>query len=151
LEKLNRFEEYVIAAFMLVSSVLVFANVFLRQLDMGFPWAEELIRYLIIWITFLGVSVCVREGSHISIDAIPNMLKGKARQWIEALIYLLCVVFSVLMTWYSFKYLGRLSKTGQLSPALGVPMYSFYTVILISSFVIVFRYSFRLIGVFRRM
>lgn len=149
MQKLNRLEEFVIAILMLISSVLVFINVFLRQFNLGLPWTEELIRYLIIWITFLGMSACVREGTHISIDAIPDMLKGKAKQWLQAVIYVLCILFSVLMTWYSYLYLSKLSTTGQLSPALGVPMHYFYVVILISSFIIIFRYFFKLIGVFK--
>lgn len=149
MEKLNRIEEFAIAILMLVSSVLVFINVGLRQFSMGVPWTEELIRYLIIWITFLGMSVCVREGTHISIDAIPEMLKGTAKKLVEAAVYLLCILFSVLMTWYSYLFLDKLKDAGQLSPALGVPMHYFYVVILISSFVIIFRYLNKLIGVFK--
>lgn len=145
----NRIEEIFISILVLVSSGMVFINVILRQFNMGMPWTEELIRYLIIWITFLGMSVCVREGSHISIDAIPNMLKGTAKKLLEATVHLLCIVFSLLMTWFSFLFLESLSDAGQLSPALGVPMHYFYFVILISSFVIIFRYSFKLVDVFK--
>lgn len=149
MKKLNKLEEFIIAILMLISSALVFINVILRQFSMGVPWTEELIRYLIIWITFLGMSTCVREGTHISIDAIPEMLKGKAKRFLEGAVYLLCIVFSVLMTWYSYVFLDKLSDAGQLSPALGVPMHYFYVVILISSFVIIFRYFYKLVGVFK--
>lgn len=149
MQKLNRLEEVIIAILMLISAVLVFINVFLRQLSMGMPWTEELIRYMIIWITFLGMSACVREGSHISIEAIPDLMKGTAKKWLQAAIYFFCIVFSLAMTWYSFQYLSKMSSTGQLSPALGVPMYYFYIVILISSFMIVFRYANKFIGVFK--
>jgi TRAP-type C4-dicarboxylate transport system permease small subunit len=32
------------------------------------PWIDEVLRYLNIWLVFLGASVAVKQGSHLSVD-----------------------------------------------------------------------------------
>jgi TRAP-type C4-dicarboxylate transport system permease small subunit len=44
--------------------------VFLRYLPdlKGLPWIDEVLRYLNIWVVFLGASVAVKQHSHLSVD-----------------------------------------------------------------------------------
>ncbi|UTW70911.1 TRAP transporter small permease subunit [Anaerobacillus sp. HL2] len=37
-------------------------------LNSSFPWTEEVARYLMIWITFLGASFAFQYGAHIGIE-----------------------------------------------------------------------------------
>lgn len=129
---------------MLLTVLLVFINVLLRQLGLGVSWTEELIRYLIIWMTFIGASVCVSKGSHISIDAIPKLFKGKARKVYDGFIYIISFIFSVGLLWFAFIFIRGQMNTAQLSPALGLPMYYFYFSILIMAVLITIRYVYLL-------
>lgn len=54
----------------------VFVQIISRALfNMSFPWTEELARYLMIWVTFLGASFAFQYGAHISIEAFVTRLK----------------------------------------------------------------------------
>jgi len=63
--------------------VLTFIQVVLRFF-FGNPqaWAEEVSRYLFVWITFLGVAVAFAKDAHIKLDALVGLLPDK--QWLVA-------------------------------------------------------------------
>ena len=55
---LDRVEDVFCAASLLLTALVLFANVVLRYVfSASTSWAEELIRYLMIWITFIGGSI----------------------------------------------------------------------------------------------
>ena len=59
----------VIALCLAVMVVLVFGNVVLRYgFNSGITISEELSRWLLVWLTFLGAIVAVREHAHLGVD-----------------------------------------------------------------------------------
>src|SRR3990167_3110257 len=73
-----------IVAMMAAMVALVFTNVVSRYiLNFSIIWAEELSQYLMVWITFLGAGLAMREGRHVAVemlqDALPQPLARTAR------------------------------------------------------------------------
>ena len=61
--------KFVIALCLAVMVVLVFGNVVLRYgFNSGITISEELSRWLLVWLTFLGAIVAVREHAHLGVD-----------------------------------------------------------------------------------
>ena len=61
----------VIALCLAVMVVLVFGNVVLRYgFNSGITISEELSRWLLVWLTFLGAIVAVREHTHLGVAAV---------------------------------------------------------------------------------
>lgn len=59
---------------------VVFAQFFWRYfLNMPLGWTEELARYLLIAVTFLGLPVVTRLAEHITIDILANALPSGLR------------------------------------------------------------------------
>ena len=55
--------------------VLVFGNVVLRYVfNSGITISEELSRWLMVWLTFLGAIVALREHSHLGVDTLVRAL-----------------------------------------------------------------------------
>ena len=52
--------------------------------DWPLAWAEELVRYTYIGVSFLGAAVAVRENSHICIDILPNVIRAAIKNEITA-------------------------------------------------------------------
>ena len=80
---------------MLVLTVAIFAiicfAVFSRYLLNYVPsWSEEVPRYLLVWITYLGAALAVNYQEHISLDVffnlLPHRLRLPARLFLNALI-----------------------------------------------------------------
>src|SRR5205085_8454492 len=65
----------VVALCLAAMVVLVFTNVVLRYaFNSGIATSEELSRWLLVWLTFLGAIVAVREHSHLGVDTLVRKL-----------------------------------------------------------------------------
>ena len=62
------------------------ASVIGYQLDISFPWLDDVLRMLLIWLVYLGtVSLCL-DNDHISMDALYLHLPPKARKAMDIVI-----------------------------------------------------------------
>ncbi|MCR5346486.1 MAG: TRAP transporter small permease [Fretibacterium sp.] len=126
-------EAFCVAAFLVVSGVL-FVNVVLRYaFSASTSWAEELIRYLMIWITFIGGCVCVRRGAHIRMDFIMTMMPRQVGLWLTRLVYVLAAAFCAALCWYGTRLMIFTVARGQTTPAMGLPMWLPYAAMPLGS------------------
>ncbi|WFE74817.1 TRAP transporter small permease [Roseinatronobacter sp. S2] len=124
------FERFILAAILLALVLILAAQVVFRYL-VGSPlvWSEELARYLLIWCTFIGVSLAVREGRNISVDLLP-VLAGQAWLRTFGVVALLgSAIFFALMVWYSVPLTQRIAQIGQRSPGLNLQMWIVYAAV----------------------
>ncbi|MCR4268849.1 TRAP transporter small permease [Nitratireductor sp. ZSWI3] len=123
---MNTFERYFLAAnkwalVLLLSAmaVIVFANVSLRYLtNFSIIWAEEVARYLMIWMTFLGAGMALRAGGHVAIGNFQELLGTNAQRMVRVFILLLLVAFCAIMIWMGKDYMTR--ARFQMTPATRV-------------------------------
>lgn len=130
---LVKFEEYFLSVMLLATTLVLFVNVLLRYfLNASQPWAEEFIRYAMIWISFLAASTCFRNGMHYGVDLI---LRVKSKTFVRIariFIELCCLVFSVFLLKYGWEAAMFNLKNGQVSPALRMPTGYVYLIMPIS-------------------
>jgi TRAP-type C4-dicarboxylate transport system permease small subunit len=101
-------------------ALMVFANVALRFLtDHSILWVEEVSRYLMIWLTFLGAGLVLRYGGHIGIDALQEALPVQAPA-IRAIIFVLLLGFFAFMVWIGTRY--AMLTWSQTTPVLEIPV-----------------------------
>jgi len=141
LKNLDRIEEFFIGMTLLFVTLLLFINVLTRYcFGYSVKWAEELTRYLIIWLTFVGGSVCVRKGKHVGIDILLTICPIVMRKIILLIIAIIGFLFSIILTFYGWKITLNVMLSGQLSTAMMIPMYLVYIVIPIGGFLMSIRY-----------
>jgi TRAP-type transport system small permease protein len=69
---MDKILSYIVAALLVVMSGVVFGNVISRYfLDTTWGWYEEVSRFLLIWIVFLGAVIALIRSDHLSIDLLP--------------------------------------------------------------------------------
>lgn len=146
---LDRMEEAFIAFTLLAATLLVTLNVAMRWMDLGTSWSEELTRYLLIAMTFVGMSVCARYSDHVSIDLVPMLSKGNLKITVHAIIYVIAIIFSIVFTWYGFELVLFVQNTTQEAPSLGIPMYLVYVIMPIGGLLTTIRYIQNIITLFR--
>lgn len=56
-------------------------------------WSEELSRFLLVWMTFVGAAVVVWDGRHLCVDVFYNMFTPKWRSFIRYFNGALIMVF----------------------------------------------------------
>ena len=117
---LIRLNRWAVIAILAAMAAMVFANVVLRFLtDHSIIWVEEVSRYLMIWLTFLGAGLVLRYGGHVGVDTLQQTLPGHAA-WIRAAIFALLLVFFATMLWLGVRY--SMVTWGQTTPVMQIPI-----------------------------
>jgi len=83
-------------------AVIVFLQFFTRYvLNDSFAWTEEIARYLLMWITFIGAAIAMRRGTHISVEVAHMFLPPRFVPVLNFTIDVLVVGFVGLLCWFS--------------------------------------------------
>lgn len=86
-----------------VMTVVACFEVFVRYvLGQSLPWAEEVPKYLMIWLTFLGSSLATRRDMHVGFTGLVEWLPPRIRRWIVLLGRLLVILFLYYMVRWGF-------------------------------------------------
>ena len=134
-QMLNRVVEVLLFVMGASMSIMVAAQVFSRYvLNHSIFWSEELSRFLLVWLTFLGAGVAYRLGAHASIDIVYQHLPAWGRKTATIATHLCTLFFAGVMVVYGYKfaYFVRL----QISPALFMPKWIPHSVIAIGGGII---------------
>ncbi len=118
--QVNRTVEWGLAGLGLAMVVVVTAQVFCRYvLNHSLFWSEELARYLLVWLTFLGASVAYHRGVHPSIDMLQTRVGPIAARAMTIAGYLVALLFFGVLTVYGLQFAHFVRA--QISPALQIP------------------------------
>ena len=109
--------------------VLLIANVFARTFFQSIYFAEEVSTFLVLLITFTGVSYGVRKARHIRMGAFLDSMPPKMEKVFIIVISLISAVVLGIMTWASWEYLINAYSRGHMSQALRFPKWTFYVII----------------------
>lgn len=122
----------IIAALLGAIFLLVVMNVFCRYaLNYSFGWADELSRFLFVWVGFLGTATAFADNEHVSLDMVVDRLPRPAARVVRAIAMAGCLaIFAVFLQqgWL------LVSRTVNASPALDIPMWLVYLCVPIASF-----------------
>lgn len=92
-DKLSTLLKSLIIKFFYLMFILVIINIFLRYvLNTNFIFMQELVMYLHAFMFLFGISICLKEDTHVRIDVISNKLTKKTRDIIEVVG---CLVFII--------------------------------------------------------
>ncbi|MDL2271493.1 TRAP transporter small permease [Desulfovibrio sp. OttesenSCG-928-I05] len=116
-------EGYLPGLLLLGSTLLLFVNIVLRYgFQASTTWAEEVIRYAIVWVTFIGCSLCAQRGSHVGIDLFAQALPEKGKRAILAAGQFASAVFMGFCAYYGYEIFSMVLTMKQKSPAMMMPM-----------------------------
>lgn len=91
---LDEWTNVVCIAVLAVMTVVACFEVFVRYvLGQSLPWADEVPKYLMIWMTFLGASLATRRDVHVGFTGFVDWLPPRMKRWILLLSRLLVLLF----------------------------------------------------------
>lgn len=121
-----------IVPLMFLMSIIIFIQVVMRYVfHSSLTWSEELARYLFVWLVYFSVAYTAKKEAHIRIDAAINVYPKKARPYVEIISETIVLVFAVFIAITSVTVFQKISASGQVSPALQVPMQFIYAAPLV--------------------
>lgn len=134
-------EGIIIGTLVIAITSVIFINVISRYFfSSSFSWAEEVSRYAMVWVTFLGAAYCVKERSNINIDLLSPILSNKSIHINDLIVNFLSSIACIVITYYAYLTTLKIYKSGQKTLALGIPMYLVYSAIFLGYFFMFIRY-----------
>ncbi len=108
----------------------IFAATCVRYLsNSSITWAEELARYCMVWIGFVGASLGIKRNAHIGVAAFVSLLPNGARPYFDLLRAVVIILFNVLVAFFAYQIISSQIATEQVSPALRIPIWVAYAAI----------------------
>jgi len=129
---INGLEEGIISLLLVVSTLLVFAEVVLRYgFGVGFLWFEELTLHLSAWMVLFGASYCLKVGAHIGVDAVVRAMPSATRRIVTLIGVACCLFYCGLFIKGAWVYLAKMHKIGIDLEDLPIPKYVAHSILLI--------------------
>lgn len=120
----DHIEEYALGILLILMTIVMSIQVIARYaFSYSLTWSEEITRYMFIWSGFLSISFCYKKGIVIKIEQAVNVLPESLRKVVRILEKLAAFSFFAYMIPFAYKFLVASIESGQLSPAVRLPMY----------------------------
>jgi TRAP-type C4-dicarboxylate transport system permease small subunit len=102
-------EDWLAFAIFWALAIIVFLQFFTRYvLNDSLSWTEEIARYGLIWVTYVGAVMVTRRNSHIAVMLLPNLLPAGAARILLAAVDLVTLGFVGLLACFSVLIVGRM-------------------------------------------
>ena len=114
---LTNLDAIITGATLSICVVLVNANVLMRYFfNTPIHWAEEVVTSLFVWTVFIGSAYAYRKHSHLGVDILVNILPGKVKSVVKAVMSVVELLVLIMLTVISSQYVYHLifSRSGKL-------------------------------------
>lgn len=121
IDQFNRVVGWGLAFLLLTMTVLIFWQVFARFV-VGKPlfFSDEIARFAMIWLTFIGAGYAYRKGTLISVDILLEYANVRFAYVLRVAVVLCSALFALIIVKYGFDLVGRVSN--QTAPSTRVSM-----------------------------
>ncbi len=124
------FEDWSLFLTVFFALCVAVVNIALRKTTtVNLYWSDEVVRKVIFFSTYIGVSAAIRNRSLIRIDALPQLFP-KLKKPLTVINHLSMIGFGAMMVWLGLQmthqvYLDQFAKTTTLQ----IPEWYFYAVL----------------------
>lgn len=123
--------KYVMLVMATAIFIIILFTVFSRYLfNYVASWSEEVPRYLLVWIGFLGAALAVDRKDHIGFDYLFNKLPKRARQIFDLFLNLGIALIGLIMLIYGIDFVRQFG--GDWMESIPFTNVWFYTALPIS-------------------
>ena len=106
---ISRLTEYVTIQFFYIMFITVIINIFLRYLfNINYIFLQELVMYMHAFIFLFGISICLKEDTHVRIDIFSSKLGERYRKLIDQIGLIFFVIpFCIFVIYESTSMITR--------------------------------------------
>ncbi len=120
----SKFEDTLSVVLFLAMVLIVCWSVLCRYLlKIPFLQGEELARFLMIYVVYIGTSIGVKTKSHIGVEVFVDMLPEKTKSVVKIVTEIFCALLFVLLFALSIQMLMHLVATKQMTTTTQIPTY----------------------------
>jgi len=126
---LTFFEEWTLFVSVMVALIALFVSVVLRYgFSYSLAWADELVREVIIYTTFIGCGAAVKNRSMIKIDASVQLFP-KLKMPLTYFSNFVIMIFAGMMIYYGWLMVALQHRTEQKTIIMEIPLVILYMIL----------------------
>ena len=110
------------------------------------PWTEELARYAMVWIVFLGAVIAASRCAHTRIEFFVRLFPLRLQMCAEVLVNMACMIFLLIVAYCSLPLLEV--SLLMRAPSLGFPMAVVYGAVPVCSILMIVYFAWNTIMLF---
>jgi len=138
----HHFEDWLAFGLFWLLAFIVFLQFFTRYiLNDSLAWTEEIARYGLMAVTFVGGAMVTRRNSHIAVVLLTELLPNGPARVLRALIDAIVLGFLALLAYFSVLIVQRMQF--QRMTVIDLPMSLVYGTVSVGCFLMLFRQIWR--------
>lgn len=143
---LGTFEKFIVTTFLAIAVFIAFILVVLRYgFGKGFTWGPEMVIILVVWASFIGAAIAVREKTHIELEVIRDLLPTFPRLIVTILADTLCLAVTLFIMIFGIKMASFLYRSQGIEVATGLPEWFIFLCVPLGGLVMSVRYFQKLV------
>lgn len=128
---LNKIQDWIVIIGLGIMTIITVYAVFNRFIfKQAITWSDEATRYLFIWVSLIGASIGVEQGSHANVSVFVDMIPKRARKYAYVIANALCVFFCIVLVYTGIQLV--VAQSNQVSAAMRINMAFVYSAIPVS-------------------
>ena len=133
-----RWEDWLTLAFFWALALTVFYQFFTRYvLSDSAAWTEEIARYLLVVVTFVGASMAVRRNTHIHVEFVYRWLPVTVARALSTAVDVVRIAFLAYATWLSIELMPKMANLNMT--VVDLPMTYVYGLVTLGFAMMTFR------------
>jgi TRAP-T family tripartite ATP-independent periplasmic transporter, membrane protein len=123
MRKLNEYLEEVILVILLVCMIFILGlQIVLRYVfKNSLSWSEELVRYMFVWSTFIGIPYSIKNNTSIRVNQFKTAMPIKVQNILSYVDKFIIFILFLIMAVFSIDIVNSSFASGQSSAAMGIP------------------------------
>ena len=123
MRKLNEYLEEVILVILLVCMIFILGlQIVLRYVfKNSLSWSEELVRYMFVWSTFIGIPYSIKNNTSIRVNQFKTAMPIKVQNILSYVDKFIIFILFLIMAVFSIDIVDSSFASGQSSAAMGIP------------------------------
>ena len=102
---LHQLESGLMTTLMVAMILMAFGQIVLRNaFEVSILWADPFLRHMVLWTGMLGAAMATRDGRHIKIDVLPQLLPPRGKAVLAALTNLFSAVICAVLSWAAVRF-----------------------------------------------
>ncbi len=98
-------EDGILVILLSVMILVAAAQILLRNFfDTGFPWGDQALRILVLWVALMGAVAASRENKHINIDVLLRFLSRRGRAMSQVVVGLFTAFVCGVVAFYAGRF-----------------------------------------------
>ena len=140
IKRIHRIEDALLVLLLSIMILLATTQILLRNFfDLGFVWADPLLRVMVLWLGMIGATVATRDNKHIRIDLLSRFFRRNTHRLIQSVIGQFSAWICLTIGWYGMLWI-QLDYADGVTAVAGIPAWMLEIIVPISFALIGLRY-----------